>query len=105
MRLMRLLVLFDLPVIRKDDKRNYQRFRKFLLEDGYTMLQFSVYARVTKGPDGVNTHVGRLKANLPPKGSVRALTLTEKQYAGMLFLVGKPSNQEETVGPQLELWL
>jgi CRISPR-associated protein Cas2 len=102
---MRVLVMFDLPVKKKAEKQHYVRFRKFLLEDGYSMMQFSIYGRVTNGLDGVDKHIRRLKANLPPKGSVRAMTITEKQYAAMLFLVGSPSEQEKTVGAQLEMWL
>ena len=105
MKLMRLLVLFDLPVKEKRDKKSYQRFHKFLLEDGYAMVQLSVYVRITNGTDGVDKHLRRLKAHLPPRGSVRALTITEKQYSSMLFLVGAPSVQEKSVGAQLHLWL
>lgn len=105
MRMMRLLVLFDLPVSSKKSRKHYQQFHKFLLCDGYTMLQFSVYARVTKGLDGVETHLRRLRANLPPKGNVRAMAITEKQYESMWFLVGAPTQQEKSVGSQLQLLL
>ena len=40
-----LVVFFDLPTTTPEDKKNYQYFRKALLEDGYTMIQYSVYAR------------------------------------------------------------
>jgi CRISPR-associated protein Cas2 len=102
---MRLVVLFDLPVAAKVDRQHYARFRKFLVEDGYSMMQFSVYSRVVVGLDGVDTHMKRLKANLPPRGHVRALAVTEKQYATMWFLVGTPTIQEESVGAQLQIWL
>lgn len=105
MKPMRLMVMFDLPVARKTDRRHYQDFRKFLVNDGYHMMQFSVYSRVTSGLDGVEKHLKRLKANLPPKGSVRAMIVTEKQYESMLFLVGKPTVQEKTVGAQMQIWL
>ncbi|MBN1192261.1 MAG: CRISPR-associated endonuclease Cas2 [Coriobacteriia bacterium] len=102
---MRLIVLFDLPVRTKPDKRAYQQFHKFLISDGYVMMQLSVYTRITNGLDGVQKHLARLKANLPSKGSVRAMTVTEKQYESMLFLVGKPTAQEKTVASQLQIWL
>lgn len=105
MRLMRLMVLFDLPVKSKTSRRHYQQFHKFLIKDGYTMMQFSVYTRIVTGLDGLDTHLARLKANLPPKGHVRAMSITEKQYESMFFLVGKPSAQEETVGSQLQIML
>lgn len=103
--MMRLLVLFDLPVVTKKARKHYQRFHKFLLNEGYTMLQFSVYERVTKGLDGVDTHLRRLRANLPPKGNVRAMAITEKQYESMWFLVGDPTPQEKSVGGQLQILL
>lgn len=105
MKLMRLIVMFDLPVASKPDRRRYTRFRKFLIEDGYSMMQFSVYARVVVGLDGVNTHMNRLRASLPPVGHIRAIAVTEKQYASMWFLVGEPTSQEEIVGSQLQIWL
>jgi len=95
-RLMRLLVFFDLPVKTKKDKRNYADFRKFLLKDGYYQIQYSVYGRICGGLDRVQTHLMRLKANLPPKGSVRCMVVTEKQYASIEILVGQETAEEKT---------
>jgi CRISPR-associated protein Cas2 len=94
---MRMLVFFDLPVVTKTDKRAYTLFRRFLLNDGYDMIQYSIYGRILNGTDGEEKHMKRLLANLPPEGSVRVLTVTEKQYAGMKLLVGMPLFQEKTV--------
>jgi len=96
-RFMRIIVFFDLPVVKREDRKEYQNFRRFLLNDGYLMLQFSVYSRICNGSDGVEKHINRLKANLPPKGSVRYLQLTEKQYSEMKFLVGSPKTQEKKI--------
>lgn len=93
-RYMRLLVLFDLPVKRKEDRKAASLFRKFLIDDGYVMLQLSVYMRICRGQDMVDTHLRRLEANLPAKGSIRALQVTEQQYARMKFLAGKITFQE-----------
>lgn len=102
---MRILVFFDLPVVQKKDRKEYQQFRKFLLNDGYIMLQYSVYSRICNGTDGVNKHMIRLKGNLPPRGSVRYLQVTEKQYSEMKFLVGKEKPQEKVVNSsQLSLF-
>lgn len=97
---MRLLVFFDLPVVKKQDRKEYQKFRRFLLNDGYNMIQFSVYSRICNGADGANKHIVRLKKSLPPKGSVRFLQITEKQYSQMKFLVGKPKPQEKKINSQ-----
>lgn len=96
-RFMRLLVFFDLPTLTKADKRAYVAFRRFLIQDGYDMIQWSVYGRIINGFDDMQTHLKRLSANLPPDGSVRALQVSEKQFAQMKLLVGLPRIQEKTV--------
>ncbi|AKH21522.1 CRISPR-associated endonuclease Cas2 [Sedimenticola thiotaurini] len=96
-RFMRLLVFFDLPTITREDKRAYTLFRRFLLKDGYDMIQWSVYGRVINGFDNMETHLKRLSANLPPEGSVRCLQVSEKQFVQMKLLVGEPKKQEKTV--------
>ena len=94
---MRLLVLFDLPVVTKAERRAYTVFRRFLVNDGYDMIQFSVYGRILNGQDALEKHYKRLVDNLPPEGSVRCLTVTEKQFASMKLLVGMPLFQEKAV--------
>jgi len=94
---MRLMVFFDLPMVTRTEKRAYTQFRKFLLNDGYDMIQFSVYGRILYGTDAEEKHMKRLLANLPPEGSVRILTVTEKQFGSMRLLVGMPLFQEKKV--------
>lgn len=94
---MRLLVLFDLPVKTRADRKAYALFRRFLLNDGYDMIQFSVYGRILNNRSAEKKHLDRLVANLPPRGSVRSMTVTEKQYASMKILVGRPCTQEKVV--------
>lgn len=96
-RFMRLLVFFDLPTVTREEKRAYTLFRRFLLKDGYDMIQWSVYGRVVNGFDDTETHIKRLSANLPPEGSVRLLQVSEKQFAQMKLLVGLPKKQEKKV--------
>jgi CRISPR-associated protein Cas2 len=100
---MRILVFFDLPVVSKAERRAYTLFRRFLLNDGYDMLQFSVYGRILNGTDAETKHMKRLVDNLPPAGSVRVLTVTEKQFAAMKILVGLPLFQEKKVNTQQTL--
>ena len=99
-RFMRMLVFFDLPTKTRADKRAYTLFRRFLIQDGYDMIQWSVYGRVVNGNDDMNTHMTRLKSNLPPEGSVRCLRISEKQFAAMAFLVGLPKKQEKKVNAE-----
>ena len=92
---MRMIVFFDLPVTTAAERKTATRFRNFLLRDGYYMLQFSVYSRVCNGNDAVQKHSKRLKANLPKNGSVRLLTITEKQYQNMSVLLGEISTNDK----------
>lgn len=94
---MRLLVFFDLPVTTREKKRAYVLFRRFLIQDGYDMLQWSVYSRIVNGNDDAEKHQKRLTANLPKEGSVRCLQVSEKQFANMRLLVGERSFQEKKV--------
>lgn len=96
-RHMRMLVFFDLPVVTRAERRAYAQFRRFLLNDGFDMIQFSVYGRILNGRDAEEKHLQRVVANLPSEGSVRVLTVTEKQYASMKLLVGMPLFQEKQV--------
>lgn len=93
---MRIIVFFDLPVTRRQERKAYARFRKFLLNDGYVMLQYSIYSRICNGQDGVAKHMRRLHENLPRvNGAIRALKITEKQFENMDILLGTITPEEE----------
>lgn len=102
-RYMRILVFFDLPVKTKAERRRATRFRKDLIDDGYIMLQLSVYSRICKGEDTAEKHKKRLKSLVPEAGSVRVLSVTEKQYAAMDILVGVAKKTEKIGAEQLVL--
>ena len=94
---MRLILFFDLPVVTKTDKRNYALFRKYLIQNGYMMMQFSVYCKIFANRDGAVKHAAMLYRNIPPKGQIRLLLITEKQYAKIEIISGGKSLQEEIV--------
>lgn len=94
---MRLIVFFDLPTMTKTQKRAYTLFRRFLINDGYDMIQWSVYGRVVNGFDDAQTHLGRLTRSLPAAGSIRCLQISEKQFASMKMLLGESAFQEKVV--------
>lgn len=94
-RFMRLIVLFDLPTATKIERRAYTLFRRFLLNDGYDMIQFSVYGRIVNNHDALNKHMNRLSAHLPITGSVKCLSITEKQFAGIKLMVGTMNFSEK----------
>ena len=102
-RFMRIMVFFDLPTLTKADRKRANEFRRFLIKDGYIMIQLSVYCRVCKGIDTVEKHRKRLDFHVPDKGSVRLLTVTEKQYASMVLLTGTAKRSELTIESFLNL--
>lgn len=103
MKVMRLLVFFDLPTGSKAERRSYSDFRKFLIEDGYHMEQFSVYSRLLLTRESVESHIARLRANLPLSGEITVLELTEKQYEKRRVLLGTKGKEEKDKGAQLTL--
>lgn len=102
-RYMWLFVFFDLPVGTKAERNAATRFRNFLKDDGFLMLQLSIYARVCRGQDGVDKHLSRVTKNLPRQGSVRTLSITERQYARMKLLLGEASKNEKAAPRQMVL--
>lgn len=88
-RFMRMLVFFDLPVDTSEDRRNYRKFRKLLLKSGFMMLQESVYCKLISSPAVENSCKNLLHENRPPCGMVQLLTVTEKQFMKMDYLVGE----------------
>ena len=94
-KFMRILIFFDLPVKTKQNRREAAKFRNFLLNDGYHMLQYSVYARVCNGMDAVNKHRTRIRQNLPNNGAIRMLIITEKQYESIEILLGRLTSADE----------
>jgi len=81
----------------KEERRIYSKFRKYLISNGFTMLQFSVYAKIFPNRTSLFQYIEGLKRNLPNKGSVRIMGVTEKQYEKMFILVGGKSIQEESI--------
>lgn len=79
-----LLVMFDLPVLTRQDRKNYRDFHDFLEEDGFNRMQFSVYVRPCATEEKTQTHLDRVTARLPPDGEVRVLRFTDKQWERML---------------------
>jgi CRISPR-associated protein Cas2 len=98
------LVFFDLPTDTKTDRKAAARFRKDLLDDGFTMFQFSIYMRHCPSRENATVHIKRTKRALPKKGKVGIMQITDKQF-GMIELF---TSQKETIperpSQQLELF-
>ncbi|AMV69546.1 CRISPR-associated endonuclease Cas2 [Pediococcus damnosus] len=86
---MRLMVMFDLPVETSEDRRNYRKFRKALLNEGFLMVQYSIYVRVCVDKKSANLMEKRIATFSPANGLIQSLMVTEKQYNSMNFIVGE----------------
>lgn len=83
------LVMFDLPVVEKSDRKAAIKFRNFLLDQGFAMAQFSVYYRMVSGKDRGQSLENKIQFNLPEFGSVQVLSITDKQYENIKVFKGK----------------
>lgn len=99
-----LLVMFDLPVETKENRRDAARFRTDLISDGYMMVQYSVYARPCPTYEKTQTHYRRLQRMVPEDGEIRALTVTDAQWAAMYFVHGNQRTSSEKMPTQLLLF-
>lgn len=98
------LTMFDLPVDTKQARRDYAIFRKKLRQDGFMMLQFSVYARPVASHESADVHIRRVESFLPPDGEIRILLFTDKQFERMRIFLGKMRKIPEKQPPQLLLF-
>lgn len=87
-RIVWFFALFDLPVMTKTQRRDAGRFRYDLLDLGFSMVQFSVYARPCNR-EAADAVLAKIRDRMPPKGKVAVLTITDKQYGAMLTYLNR----------------
>ncbi|CDA29668.1 cRISPR-associated endoribonuclease Cas2 2 [Eubacterium sp. CAG:156] len=92
-RYMRIIVMFDLPVTTASDRREYTRFRKYLIKNGFLMMQESVYCKLAQNSTAADLIVQNVKKNKPISGLVQTLRITEKQFSRMEYIVGEKTNE------------
>ena len=88
-RFMRMIVFFDLPALTNEDKRTYRKFRRVLIKNGFIMLQESVYCKMMTCPSMEKSMKNMVHNNKPPKGLIQTITITEKQFVKMDYIVGE----------------
>lgn len=88
-RFMRIIIFFDLPVENVQDRREYSQFHKFLVKNGFLMMQKSVYCKLALNQTTAGSILDNIRNHKPPAGLIQALVVTEKQYAKMEFILGK----------------
>ena len=88
-RYMRIMVLFDLPVLTEKQRRDYREIRKYLLKAGFFMMQESVYCKLVQNTGVAEVVQESIRKNKPGEGLVQILRVTEKQFAKMEYVVGE----------------
>ena len=103
-RIMWLFVFFDLPVGTKKEMKAAARFRKDIMRDGFTMMQFSVYIRHCPSGENADVHLKRVNSAVPEKGQVSILRITDKQYGDIMNFWGAKEKPLAPTPQQLELF-
>lgn len=103
-RLMWILVMFDLPVMEKAERKAATDFRNTLLDLGFEMSQFSVYARFCTGSAQVDTYCKYVESALPPGGKVNIIQFTDKQYERIISFHGKRRQAPTKTPDQFQLF-
>lgn len=103
-RLMWIIVMFDLPVVEKTERRAATEFRNALLDLGFEMSQFSVYMRFCTSAAQVDTYCKRVETALPAGGKVNILQFTDRQYERIISYQGKARQAEQKVPDQFDLF-
>lgn len=91
-RFMRIMVLFDLTVETPLQRHNYGKFRRYLIKNGFMMMQESVYVKLALNQNTAVAIIDALKKNKPPEGLVQILSVTEKQFSKIEILTGDYSS-------------
>jgi CRISPR-associated protein Cas2 len=104
-----LLAMFDLPVMTRAQRQAATRFRNDLLDHGFLMIQYSVYARPCVNFEQVKKHMQTIEKLVPAAGNVRLLYITDQQWARSVNVVGPNYEQgrralDPNVPRQIEFW-
>jgi len=99
-----ILVFFDLPTETKKDRKNYTTFRDKMMDDGFTMFQFSIYVRHCASRENMEVHIKRIKSILPPKGKVGIMSITDKQFGMMELFDSQKEELHKNIPQQLEMF-
>lgn len=102
--IMWLFVFFDLPTQTPKERKEYAKFRKGLLNDGFSMMQYSVYTRHTASRESAEVHAKRVKKIMPPAGQVSVMMITDKQFGMIHHFWGVKRKPAPDTPKQFELF-
>ena len=103
-QVMWILVFFDLPTETRKERKIASSFRKKLLDDGFSMFQFSIYMRHCSSRENAEVHIKRVKGFLPEHGHVGIMCITDKQFGQMELFFNKKETELPNIPQQLELF-
>ena len=95
-----LMIMFDLPVETRENRRDYRHFVENIEDDGYFRIQFSVYGRPCATEENTAVHQARVISWIPPAGEVRILKFTDKQWERMTIFRAQKLNKAERAPKQ-----
>ena len=103
-KIMWLFCLFDLPTNTKSQRKRASEFRKNLIDDGFDMMQYSVYKRFCGSREACDVHIKRIKKWLPKEGTVSILKFTDKQFGDIETYIGETVKKKPKQPAQLEFY-
>jgi CRISPR-associated protein Cas2 len=94
---MRILLFFDLPTDTAEDRKNYHHFHKFLIREGFMMMQYSVYTKLAVNKTVAKQIHNHVQINKPKIGNIAMMDITKKQFNNIEWIIGgKKSNLLDT---------
>lgn len=91
-RYMRIIIFFDLPTTTYQERKNYTKFRQFLINEGFIMMQESIYTKIALNMTVAKLIQDRVRKNKAPNGIIQMMVITEKQFANIEYVVGSGEN-------------
>ncbi len=73
--------MFDLPVKTRRERQEATAFRNLLLDEGFMLVQYSVYVRYTPTVAISQQAITTIRRNLPQGGEVRIFRISDRQWS------------------------
>ena len=97
-RQMRLILIYDLPVLEESEQKIYRKFHTNIIKLGFYMLQYSIYVKVISNDTSLKQYMSKIEKIIPEKGNIIIIKITEKQYQDMIYLRGEKNKFDVLVG-------
>lgn len=88
-RIMWMMVMFDLPVLTDNERKEATAFRNLLLNNGFEMSQFSVYCRFVGEREKTKRYIRIIRDGAPKSGDISILFFTDKQFGEIINICNR----------------